>query len=508
MIRWPWAKPDNDREAERNDERRAAFDRLARAHARELYGAALRMARNADDAQDLAQEALVRAFVAFDTFTPGTNFRAWLLRILTNSYINRCRRRRRIAFLPWEELTEGNDGGPAADTRAAGRRLSDREEPETVLLLDVLDDEIETALARLSEGVRLTILLVDVEQLPYEEVAAILAIPIGTVRSRLNRGREQLRALLTEYARSRRLLDETAATNDQRTRSAQRPARERSEHDTLRTTGSGAIGRLGGGQPGDGARVRRGRGARGRLPAVRRRRRAAPRLPQPDGRLPRRHDARRASRRLLGARRGGASARRATNDQRPTTNDRRGPTYGLRATGFRLGVPLALGLLLAVVAVAAGFLLRSGPEFDVRPFLAPPMPAQMTLATPDADQAARWMSARLGAEIPPVNLSLLGGRLVGAKADPKIRQGELLFRDARGASLLLYVFLERGIRLPPIASVRYEGADYRVAEQASPRRSILVWQAQGRTFAVVSPLPASELLPYAREMDRHCRRRR
>ncbi len=208
MIRWPWGKPD---EAGREpawgspnetagSDRRGAFDRLARENALNLYGAALRMTRNPDDAHDLTQDALVRAYEAFDSFTPGTNFRAWLLRILTNCYINNYRRRQRVTFLAWDELTDINDEGPEATCFAVP------DEPETALLSNALDAEIEAALARLSEAVRLTLLLVDVEELSYEEAAAVLEVPVGTVRSRLNRGRDQMRRLLWEYARARRLV--------------------------------------------------------------------------------------------------------------------------------------------------------------------------------------------------------------------------------------------------------------------------------------------------------------
>lgn len=207
MTRWPWRKP-QDAAGEQNPcspgpspgVRRAAFDRLAREHALALYGAALRMTRNPDDAHDLTQDALVRAYEAFDSFAAGTNFHAWLLRILTNCYINTYRRRQRVTFLAWEELTGMNGEGPEPARGAAA------DEPETALMARAMDAEIERALARLSEPVRLTLLLVDVEELSYEEAAAVLAVPVGTVRSRLNRGREQMRALLHEYARARRLV--------------------------------------------------------------------------------------------------------------------------------------------------------------------------------------------------------------------------------------------------------------------------------------------------------------
>ncbi len=183
----------------RPEARRAAFERLAWEHAPALYGAALRMARSPDDAQDLTQETLVRAYAAFDRFERGSNFRAWLLRILTNAYISRCRRGQRVRFEPLEEAET-----PEFRSVAGERPL--RGEPEHALMAGVLDEEIEAALAGLSEGVRLVVLLVDVEGLPYEEAAAALGVPVGTVRSRLNRGREQLRQALATYARERRLV--------------------------------------------------------------------------------------------------------------------------------------------------------------------------------------------------------------------------------------------------------------------------------------------------------------
>jgi RNA polymerase sigma-70 factor (ECF subfamily) len=205
MIRWPWGKPSHASSAPPEAlpggaDRRAVFERLAGEHALELYGAALRLARNPDDAQDLAQDALVRAYAAFDAFAPGTNFRAWLLRILTNCYITMYRRRQRVAFVAWDDLTEMNDAGPAVARGASA------DEPEAALLAHALDGEIEAALSQLSEGVRLAVLLVDVEELSYEEAAAALEVPVGTVRSRLNRGREQMRGFLKEYARERRLV--------------------------------------------------------------------------------------------------------------------------------------------------------------------------------------------------------------------------------------------------------------------------------------------------------------
>jgi RNA polymerase sigma-70 factor, ECF subfamily len=198
MIGWLRGKRDAEQLRTETDgeSRRREFERLALAHGRALYGAALRMARNPDDAQDLMQDTLLRAYTAFDSFTPGTNFRAWLLRILTNGYISLYRRRQRVAFASWDDLTDIHPDGP--DSIAGDSAW----EPETVLLTDALPEEIENALARLSEPVRLTILLVDVEQISYEAAAEALEVPVGTVRSRLNRGREQMRTFLRDYARA------------------------------------------------------------------------------------------------------------------------------------------------------------------------------------------------------------------------------------------------------------------------------------------------------------------
>ena len=209
MLRWPWEKQ-NREEYRRADEsggtaghanagRRAAFERLVEVHTRDFYSAALRMTRNRDDASDLVQDALLCAYAAFDTFTPGTNFRAWVLRILTNNYVMLYRRRRLVTFVGWEDCKDANEG------RLKATCCAWNEEPAAALLHDSMDAELEEALFRLSEGVRLVVLLVDVEELSYEEAAAALDIPAGTVRSRLNRGREQMRRNLIDYAKERRL---------------------------------------------------------------------------------------------------------------------------------------------------------------------------------------------------------------------------------------------------------------------------------------------------------------
>ena len=205
MIPWTWSKlrsrhKRESPQAEDHGDRRLVFEELARENARSLYGAALRMTNNSEEAQDLAQESLALAFAAFDSFQIGTNFRAWVLRIMTNQYIIAYRRSRLATFHSWDDLTERDD------RTLQGAHHSHLPSPDSALFANAFDEEIEVSLARLSEGVRLTVLLVDVEQLSYEEAALALGVPIGTVRSRLNRGRGQMRDFLAVYARERRLV--------------------------------------------------------------------------------------------------------------------------------------------------------------------------------------------------------------------------------------------------------------------------------------------------------------
>ena len=163
-------------------DRRAEFERLAGEHTAAILGTARRLTRNADDAEDLAQDALVQAYSAFASFRPGTNFRAWVLRILTNRYITAYRRARRLPIACWTECeTDGDEGN-----RSLWGNPDDcgGPDPAVELLRQVLDRDLEDALHALSDPVRLTVLLVDVEQLSYEEAADALGIPVGTVRSR------------------------------------------------------------------------------------------------------------------------------------------------------------------------------------------------------------------------------------------------------------------------------------------------------------------------------------
>ena len=181
----------------------AAFAELTMPHMSSLYAAALRMTRNPADAEDLVQETYLRAYRAFDTFTEGTNLKAWLYRILTNTFINRYRAKKRRP-----EETDLDDVEDFYLYRRLGgleaARASRSAEDE---LLDWFTEaEVKEALESLPEQFRLAVILADVEGFAYKEIAEILAIPIGTVMSRLHRGRKSLQKRLYDYAVERGLI--------------------------------------------------------------------------------------------------------------------------------------------------------------------------------------------------------------------------------------------------------------------------------------------------------------
>jgi RNA polymerase sigma-70 factor (ECF subfamily) len=176
----------------------ARFEEDAMQFAGQLYSAALRMTRNPADAEDVVQETFLKAYRAYDTFQAGTNLKAWLYRILTNTYINRYRKQQRR---PSEvELGELQDlylyrrlGDPSGATESAEDTALDR----------FVDNDIKAALESLPEHFRMPVLLADVDEFSYKEIAEILDIPIGTVMSRLHRGRKALQKKLWSLAEER-----------------------------------------------------------------------------------------------------------------------------------------------------------------------------------------------------------------------------------------------------------------------------------------------------------------
>lgn len=167
---------------------RDAFERQAEKVFPSVFGTALRLTRSREEAEDLAQEAIVRAYEAWDRFD-GSNFKAWILRIVTNLYINRYRQKQRTPQL-----------GSLDDENALEPTAGEQEIPDRQLFDELVGAEVEEALGNVPEDFRLAVILSDIEGLSYQEIADATGVPIGTVRSRLARGRAILRKQLTDYA--------------------------------------------------------------------------------------------------------------------------------------------------------------------------------------------------------------------------------------------------------------------------------------------------------------------
>jgi RNA polymerase sigma-70 factor (ECF subfamily) len=187
---------------------RAEFQQQAMQYAPQLYSAAMRMTRKNADAEDLVQEAYLRAYRSFHTFEDGTNLRAWLFRILTNTYINSYRsKQRRVQETGLNDVEDLYLYRRISGVDAASRSAEDT-------LMDLFtDDEVKAALEALPESFRMPVLLADVEEFSYKEIAEMLDIPIGTVMSRLHRGRKAMQKALVEFATERGLLGRIAPSS-------------------------------------------------------------------------------------------------------------------------------------------------------------------------------------------------------------------------------------------------------------------------------------------------------
>jgi len=179
-----------------NQPRSWDFEAAAMPYVDSLYNTAYRMARNSEDAEDLVQETYLKAYKYYDKFQEGTNFKAWLFKILKNTFINSYRRKQQAP--PESDFSEIEESFESLVSEEVSRKSKS---PEQEFLANVLDGDIQKSLEALPEDFRMVVVLADLEGFTYKEIAEILDVPVGTVMSRLYRGRRLLESAMLKYAR-------------------------------------------------------------------------------------------------------------------------------------------------------------------------------------------------------------------------------------------------------------------------------------------------------------------